>query len=826
MGKAFLDLSPPSGVLFIAARGQHQEIMNISKTRTTTNLLIALVATLASCSSGGESGSDPVVGGEVLSLNVSTGTADASSVLITWDTNLPSTGDIFFGEQLPFSQSAASNTAALHHEVTLSGLTSGTTYQFFVQAATADGLVVDSSLLGFVTAAPTSQDSDDFFANNLDLSRWSLVDPTGAAEVNMLASSTGEGHLQFSVPAGVASSPWMTLDAARLTQAVQDEDQSLQAIFRGAMGDNGTGQGLVFEEDESNFARFEFVYNSNKLQLFAAVFANGSLQNMQFTDLQTGPWAAGGTLGMRVDRVGNAYKQKYTLDGLNWILGPTLTSNMVLGRAGILLASEGNPPAGITMIIDSFQNNASPISNEDGQMALDDRGPFVHGLKVQALDASNVQLSWNTDELASGQVEFGRTSQYLDGQNVLGSMLHSQGTMLTNLLADTTYFLRITSMDDQGHSSVKLAQVTTAPDDTIGSPSLSVWQSTDNGNGTRTVRFGDLGFAQPQVNVLGNVQDADEARLVDTVALDYRLNGGAWISLAMGDDRTISYAPWRLANEGDFNVELHLADLDQVALQGGLYINDLLLRASDDEGHVTYQSVRLEIVDGATWDPNTSIDWTTVLNSGGDATDAVQIVDGQWNVENYPGLGPVLRTDPSSMGYDRLVAIGEGQGASAWSNYEVELDATVLALDPQGYTTGTSSYGFGFLMRWTGHTADGNYDQPNHNIYPLGSAFLYRWFDTKERWEFWTGYDEGIEFLPDNDVLVGVRYSVKLRCETLPGGGSRYRMRLWEFGTAEPSAWTFERSTANTDTNDTGSLLLVAHHADVAFGNIQVTELP
>ncbi|MDF1837749.1 MAG: hypothetical protein P1V35_07775 [Planctomycetota bacterium] len=798
--------------------------MTYTKNRT-AHALIAVLATLASCSSGGGGGSSSG-GGGALNLTVNLGIVDATSAVVSWDTNVPSTGEIFFGENAPFAQSVVSNVEALHHEVTLSGLTSNTPYQFTISAATTDGLTTQSPTQAFATDTASALEADDFFANNLDQGRWNLVDPTGAAQLRMLASSTGEGHLELAVPAGVVSSSWMSLQAARLTQPVQDNNQSLQAIFVGGMSNNGTGQGLIFEQDESNFARFDFAYNGSKLQLFAATFSNGSLNRMEFSDLQNGAWPAGSPLGMRVTRTGNSYFQEYSLDGLNWLAGPTLTSNMAVAHAGVVAVAEGAPPAGITMVVDSVESSANPILNEDGLKAADGEGPFVHALQVQALDSANVQLSWSTDEIASAQVEFGRTNQYLDGSISLSNLQFAQSGMLTNLLANTTYFLRITTMDPSGRSSAKLSQVTTPADNTVGSPSLTVWQSTDNGDGTRTVRFGDLGFAQPQINVQGNVQDADEVRLINTVDLHYRLNGGAWVSLAMGDDRTISFAPWRLANEGDFNVELYLADLTLGAPMAGVYSNDLLLRATDDEGHATYQSLRVEIVDGLGWNPNTSIDWNTVLNNGADATDAVQIIDGQWNVENYPGLGPVLRTEPSGLGYDRLVAIGEGQGASAWENYEVELDATVLALDAQGYTTGTSSYGFGFVMRWTGHTTGGPYSQPNHNIYPLGAGFLYRWFDNKQRWEMWTGHDEGIEFLPDNDLVIGTRYSVKLRCETLAGGGSQYRMKLWEFGSAEPAAWTFDRSTPVTDGNDLGSLLLVAHHADVAFGNIQVTELP
>ncbi|MEZ6021588.1 MAG: hypothetical protein R3F17_16280 [Planctomycetota bacterium] len=48
-------------------------------------------------------------------------------------------------------------------------------------------------------------------------------------------------------------------------------------------------------------------------------------------------------------------------------------------------------------------------------------------------------------------------------------------------------------------------------------------------------------------------------------------------------------------------------------------------------------------------------------------------------------------------------------------------------------------------------------------------------------------------------------------------------MALWQHRASRLDA---DRTTPVEDGNSLGSLLLVAHHADVAFGNIQVTPLP
>ena len=131
----------------------------------------------------------------------------------------------------------------------------------------------------------------------------------------------------------------------------------------------------------------------------------------------------------------------------------------------------------------------------------------------------------------------------------------------------------------------------------------------------------------------------------------------------------------------------------------------------------------------------------------------------------------------------------------------------------------------GFLLRWAGHTPGGPYAQPNHGLYPLGALWIFRWFTSQERWELWINENEAILPQAGNDISLGVTYWYRARCEDAPNGGTRYAFRVWQNGQAEPSAWTYEHTTNPGDPKK-GSLLLVAHHVDVSFGNITVTLLP
>ena len=70
----------------------------------------------------------------------------------------------------------------------------------------------------------------------------------------------------------------------------------------------------------------------------------------------------------------------------------------------------------------------------------------------------------------------------------------------------------------------------------------------------------------------------------------------------------------------------------------------------------------------------------------------------------------------------------------------------------------------------------------------------------------------------------GVTYRMKARVETLPSGGTQYSLPC--LGRRHPGAavWLVQ-FTAGTDDLEpsSGSIVLVAHEADVSFGNVTIT---
>ena len=300
--------------------------------------------------------------------------------------------------------------------------------------------------------------------------------------------------------------------------------------------------------------------------------------------------------------------------------------------------------------------------------------------------------------------------------------------------------------------------------------------------------FGRLGHPQRWINVLGNVRTAGPLE-----TLYYTLNGGEPWHLSMGKDSH------RLARPGDINL-----DIARTRLRPGR--NDIVLYARDLEGNEGHGALTVDYRDGGPWPLPYTIDWQTIKN----IQDAVQVVDGRWRVTN----AGVRTTEPY---YDRMLAFGDDR----WTDYEIRTSIVFHA-----YTTavvGPPTYGVShaaLATRWTGHYRDGQ--QPHVTWYPLGatSEFQLRKALTECRWRFLDGDTIVEDTSQAQPIELETVYDIVLQASTLPDGNSLYRVKLWQRGEAEPD-WQLE-SRKSGQAVTSGSGLLIAHNADVTFGNVSV----
>ena len=664
-------------------------------------------------------------------------------------------------------------------------------------------LVHTTSILDNDGVAPLS---DDFNAENLRQDIWTFIDPFEDATLQLVGTGTTDAQLLLSVPEGVAHEAWTPLNVPRIMQAVPDTDLEVVVKFESNLTTAFQNDGLIFDQgDGLTWVRFDFRYTGTHLQAYASRTLNNSPATQFAVDISPGPWNNPSPLFMRVNRTGDLWTFDYSFDGGSWTAAGSFTQALTLTAVGPFCGNAGSERPAHTTVIDSFSNSAAPITMEDFGSPVDTTTPFIYRVDARALNDTAIQVAWQTDELATGALEYGLTPAYelgFWGTTEPAGFDHT--FVVTGLDFDTEYHFRIVSEDASANvaMSTDLA-VTTFPDGFTEGPQISFFYGEDVG-GQNVQRFGHLGQPQTWVNILGRVIDFNGT----VTSLRYQFPGQPERSLSMGPE-ILWDGPWRLENTGDFN-----ADIDYALFQPGF--NDIVFTAEDDQENVTVEICRVDFTPGVSWPRNYTIDWSTVT----DIQDVAQVVDGEWQIEDDPFHAgqKVLRN--SITGYDRLVALGDPD----WDNYEVLVPLTVNSLAP-AFNPISNSYAVGFILRWPGHSGP-EFQQPTPGFFPFGALFAYRWFPTEERWNHY-----GTNFSPNrssfqNPLIPGVPMFMRSRVQTLGDGSRFYQLRVWAEGDPEPSNWFFESLHSPGTGTDGGSLLLLSNYVDVSFGNITVTELP
>jgi uncharacterized repeat protein (TIGR02543 family) len=622
--------------------------------------------------------------------------------------------------------------------------------------------------------SPTQIQSDDFDRANLDLNRWTFVNPLDDGWIAMTGNNTADAYLELSVPAGPTHDPWQALNrSVRAMQPVADTDFEVEVKFDSEPDPNQAYQlqGIIVEESSNNWLRFDLNSNGSGLRIFAATTVSGSSSQEINTAVNPGE-----ATYLKVTRLANTWTLAYSGDGATWTTAGSFTHTMAVGSIGPFVANHnqgGNNAPAFTAQVDYFFDTTNPLVPEDNGAEADTWSPFIHTIQPQA-GANSLTITWYTDEPSIGAVDLGLTTAYGTTQTeTVPSYFHS--LTFPGMIAGNTYHYQVRSEDN-------LNQETTSQDYTIlfdpEGPEIDVWYGD-------TQDFGQLGNPQEfWVNVFGNASDPDGLG-----SLSYTLNGGSAVSLTIGPDNR------RLENAGDFNIDLNWTSLNSGA-------NTVLITATDGLGNVSTKTVTVNYTAGNVWPLPYTADWSTLTTDGDPATPdpeiqtLSQVVDGKWSVDN----GLIRTTEP---GYDRLVAIGDHLS----DDYEALVPITINSLK-------TGGFGVGLLFRWNGHTnTPVTCPQPLCGYEPLGAIGWFR----NSKLEFYQGVSQSFS------LSLGTTYWMRMRVEN-NGSNPVYSLKVWEDGQAEPTNWNLTQ-TEGPGTPQNGSLLLIAHEADASFGTVVITPI-
>ncbi|MEM9011053.1 MAG: cadherin-like domain-containing protein, partial [Pseudomonadota bacterium] len=614
--------------------------------------------------------------------------------------------------------------------------------------------------------------SDDFSTNSLD-PIWTIEGPSGIS--GAVTGDPTDGFLELVTPDG-SYDVWNTNNGARAMQAVPDEDFTVEVKFLTTPTERFQIQGLLVEGDAQNWLRFDTYTDGNKLYAFAASTVNGtSSMELRVTIPE------GTAEYLQLTRSGDLWTFAYSQDGVSWTSAGSFNHAIAATAAGVFAGNVGNA-TGYTARVDYFESSTDPITNEDGDYvelnnppdALDDFLTITHG---QPLTFSIADLLANDSDQNEDPLSFDGFTQ------------PANGTLVDNGDGTLTY------TPNAGYEGPDSFEYTISDGELSSTATVTMREVIDLWYG-ETQTFGAPGEAQTWVNILGNVAS-------DVTDLSYSLNGGAAVDLVIGPDTR------RLQESGDFNIDIAYADLD-----GSAAVDVVTIIATLLDGSTVTQDVTVAYEDGAVWDANYAIDWDTVTN----IQDVVQVVDGDWSIQNGG-----LRLN--QLGYDRVVAFGD----ESWDNYELQMSVTthdLTNIDPNGRDGG----GFAIGMLWTGHTDDPiSGFQPKAGWEP-GAAFFYTNNDGVGAGKFALHPSENFFWTLDSKTMTleeDVTYNIVVRVEQTNIYDRTYQIKIWEEGTSEPTAWTLEGTqTFGLDQEPaTGSIYLNAHYQDVTFNDLSVVEI-
>ncbi|MGB3245665.1 MAG: cadherin-like domain-containing protein [Sulfitobacter sp.] len=634
-----------------------------------------------------------------------------------------------------------------------------------------DGALSDTATVTINIEVPSPAVSDDFSSGTL-AAGWEF---DGAAGSAYLGYSQTDAFVVINSPAGTSVSASGELTTPRLMQSTEDEDFQISAGFLSEPHQKFQEHGLLVQQDDSNWIRFDLAYTSKQWTLIVGVIEDASTDFKLFQAV-----GSGDIQHFRITRTGDAWVFETSADGTTWNQAYAMTHAMTVSEVGMFAGSTASGGApGYAAQVDYFEIASDPILDEDGGYVPPPLAPDAVDDSLIVLPDTTLAIDIDADILANDTDENG------DPLSVTGFTQPDHGTLSDN--GDGTW----SYTPDAGYNGQDSFTYTVSDGAltdmatvalTVGNP-IDVWYGLEQS-------FGTQGDSQEWVNILGNVAGT-------VVSLTYSLNGGPVQELSLGEDTR------RLQNTGDFNVELAFD-----ALNGSPVDDVVTITATYSNGATQTRDVIVNYESGNLWQPNYTVDWSNIQ----DIHEAVQVVDGAWS---FSADG----ARPTELGYDRLLVIGDKN----WDNYEVTASVTLHDLenvDPRGRDGGA----FAFGMLWGGHTESGNGNGQLNSGYEPGAAFDYTNGKIKSHSYHEWSETLGVEYI---DLIEDNTYNFTVRVEQTGLYDRMYSLKVWEEGTAEPIDWTIQTTEVFgiNEAPATGSLYLNAHYYDVTFGDFAVTEI-
>lgn len=169
--------------------------------------------------------------------------------------------------------------------------------------------------------------SDDFNLTGLNANLWTVAGPPDATV------AMANGHLSLSLPAGSNHDAFVGGDlSTRVLQSISNVDFDVAAKFDSLPNAAYAGEGILVQQDDGTYLRFEIASNGTQLYLFGASVSGGAETNYFSTPLSNS--SASSPLWLEVKRSGDTWVLSSSSDGVNYTAGGSFTQNIDVTAIG------------------------------------------------------------------------------------------------------------------------------------------------------------------------------------------------------------------------------------------------------------------------------------------------------------------------------------------------------------------------------------------------------------------------------------------------------------------------------------------------------------
>ena len=367
--------------------------------------------------------------GPVIS-QISVANITASSATITWTTDQPSTAQVNYGTTTSYgSTSTLNSTLQTTQSVTLTGLASGTAYNFDVASANAGGLSSTSANQTFTTSVVVGTPPliTNVTVTNITPTTatvtWTTDQPS-TAKVNY-GSTTSYGA------ASAVSTILNTSQSVTLTGLTPGITYDFDVVSGNAGGASTTSSNFVFTS--------------------SALAPTPTISNIAITGITN----TGATITWTTDQATTSLVNYGTSSAYGSSSSPnsTSTTSHSVALTGLTL--------GTTYYFDVVSTNTSALTATSGNYNFVTSGasgaPVITSVLVSNITGTSATVTWTTDQASTSLVNYGTTTALGNATALSSTLQTAHSVNLSGLTAGTTYNFDVVSTNASSNSSTSSA---------------------------------------------------------------------------------------------------------------------------------------------------------------------------------------------------------------------------------------------------------------------------------------------------------------------------------------------------------------------------------